>query len=86
MTVTESGEVNYYCPHCHNLVLITEARGARVRAVYCRSCKARVTVYLAGEEEARTPAARGGVQVVGTVDPRNPPIEAGPVRPIRGRG
>lgn len=82
---TESAERNYYCTAGH-LVLITVPTGERVRAVYCRSCGKRVTVYLTKAEETRKPASIAGMQVIGNLDPRNPPIEAGPVRPVGGRG
>lgn len=82
----EGGERNYYCGAGH-LVLITAATGERVRGVYCRECRARVTVNLEGRAEARKPPAASGVATVGDPALRaNPPIETARVRPARGRG
>lgn len=68
------GERNYKCAEGH-LVLITAATGERIRAVYCRTCRQRVTVYLEGYEDKRKRPPGPGIQTLGDGDPRHPPIE-----------
>lgn len=68
----------YRCQHagCDGLLAVSAVRRGVVEGVCCPVCHRAQTVYLGGDMPVPRPARR-------EADPRNPPIEAGPVRPWR---
>jgi hypothetical protein len=74
----------YMCATCGGFLARCDLPEGVVRDVYCRSCKARKTIYLGGRRPPGVLAEGMTTIVVGEVDP--PPIEERPVRPRKGRG
>lgn len=69
----------YRCRYegCAGVVAVSAVRRGVIEGVCCPVCHRTQTVYLGGYNPGRGPAARRGA------DPRNPPVEDGPVRPWR---
>lgn len=64
---------------CTGVVAVSAVKRGVVEGVCCPVCGRVQSVFLGGYHPGGEPAARRA----GRADPRNPPIERGPVRPWR---
>jgi hypothetical protein len=85
------GETIYRCPSCDGVLLITSVPTGVVRAVLCKRCNKRHTVFLGGQRKREdlgqhTPSATPSVPVP-RLAPSTPPRAIAPpieTRTIRG--